>query len=90
MWGLIGQAHITAQAGDEGILMVDTGTAAMSDRSWLPSRRSPSGHSDTSSTRPTAWIIQEVEKIAATGEIIPFDAGDAAKIQTSSIRTGFP
>jgi len=83
VWVLIGAGgNITVQAGDEGILMVDTGTAAMSDKVLAAVA--------TISKRTLRYVINTTdsqdhtggnEKIAATGEIIPFDAGDAAKIQ---------
>lgn len=83
VWVLIGAGgNITVQAGDDGILMVDTGTAAMSDKVLSAVARISKGIlryvvNTTESQDHTGGN----EKIAATGEIIPFDAGDAAKIQ---------
>ncbi len=85
VWVLIGAgANITVQAGNEGILVVDTGTAAMSDKVLAAIA--------TISKRPLRYIVDTTEaedhtggneKIAATGEIIPYDEGDAAKIQNT-------
>lgn len=85
VWVLMGAGgNITVQAGDEGILLVDTGTAAMSDKVLKALA--------TISKRPLRYIVNTSdaeddiggnEKIAATGEIIPFDQGDAAKIQNA-------
>ena len=85
VWVLIGAgANITVQAGNEGILVVDTGTAAMSDKVLAAIA--------TISKRPLRYIVNTTEaedhtggneKIAATGEIIPYDEGDAAKIQNT-------
>ena len=85
VWVLIGAgANITVQAGDEGILVVDTGTAAMSDKVLAAMA--------TISKRTLRYVVNTTEaedhtggnaKIAATGEIIPYDEGDAAKIQNT-------
>jgi glyoxylase-like metal-dependent hydrolase (beta-lactamase superfamily II) len=66
-------ANITVQAGDQGMLIVDTGTAAMSDKVIAALK--------TISDRPLRYVVNTThfddhvggnEKIAATGEIIPF------------------
>jgi cyclase len=85
VWVLIGAGgNITVQAGDEGILMVDTGTAAMSDKVLKAVA--------TISKRTLRYIVNTSdaedhtggnEKIAATGEIIPFDEGDIGKVQNA-------
>jgi glyoxylase-like metal-dependent hydrolase (beta-lactamase superfamily II) len=83
VWALIGAGgNITVQAGDDGILLVDTGTASMSDKVLKAVA--------TISKQPLRYIVNTSdaedhiggnEKIAAAGEIIPFDQGDEAKIQ---------
>jgi cyclase len=85
VWALIGAGgNITVQAGDDGILLVDTGTAAMTDKVLRAVA--------TISKRPLRYIVDTSdaedhsggnEKIAATGEIIPFDEGDIGKIQNA-------
>jgi cyclase len=85
LWVLIGAGgNISVQAGDEGILLVDTGTAAMTDKVLRAVA--------TISKGTLRYIVNTSdaedhtggnEKIAATGEIIPFDEGDAAKIQNA-------
>jgi glyoxylase-like metal-dependent hydrolase (beta-lactamase superfamily II) len=85
VWVLIGAGgNITVQAGDDGVLLVDTGTAAMADKVLTAVA--------TISKRTLRYIVNTSdaedhtggnEKIAATGEIIPFDEGDAAKIQNA-------
>jgi cyclase len=85
VWALIGAgANITVQAGDDGVLLVDTGTAAMSDKVLKAVA--------TISKRTLRYIVDTSdaedhtggnEKIAATGEIIPFDEGDAGKVQNA-------
>ena len=85
VWALIGAGgNITVQAGDDGILLVDTGTAAMSDKVLRAVA--------TISKRTLRYIVNTSdaedhsggnEKIAATGEIIPFDEGDIGKIQNA-------
>ena len=85
VWVLIGAGgNITVQAGDDGILLVDTGTAAMSDK--------VSKAVATISKRALRYIVDTSdaedhtggnEKIAATGEIIPFDEGDIGKVQNA-------
>lgn len=85
VWVLMGAGgNITVQAGDDGILLVDTGTAAMSDKVLRAAA--------TISKRPLRYIVNTSdsedhtggnEKIAAAGEIIPFDEGDAGKIQNA-------
>jgi cyclase len=76
--------NITVHAGDEGILLVDTGTAAMSDKVLAAIA--------TISKRTLRYIVNTTEaqdhtggneKIAAAGEIIPFDEGDAGKVQNA-------
>jgi glyoxylase-like metal-dependent hydrolase (beta-lactamase superfamily II) len=72
--------NITVQAGEEGILLVDTGTAAMSDKVWAAIQ--------TISRRPMRYIINTTEHaehtggnavIAAKGEMVPLrDAGYTA------------
>jgi cyclase len=66
-------ANITVQAGESGVMVVDTGTAAMSDKVIAAIR--------SISKRPLRYIVNTVEwpeysggnaKIAPTGEIIPF------------------
>ena len=66
-------ANVTVQAGDQGILLVDTGTAAMSDKVLAAVA--------SISKRPLRYIINTTDsedhtggnaKIAPTGEIIPF------------------
>ena len=66
-------ANITVQAGDAGVLVVDTGTAAMADPVLAAIR--------TISKKPLRYIVNTTEwpeytggneKIAAAGEIIPF------------------
>jgi glyoxylase-like metal-dependent hydrolase (beta-lactamase superfamily II) len=66
-------ANITVQAGPQGMLVVDTGTAAMSDKVIAALK--------TISNRPLRYVVNTThyddhvggnEKIAATGEIIPF------------------
>lgn len=66
-------ANITVQAGADGILLVDTGTAAMSGKVLEAMK--------TISTRPLRYIVNTTEfedhvggnaAIADTGEIIPF------------------
>jgi glyoxylase-like metal-dependent hydrolase (beta-lactamase superfamily II) len=65
--------NITVQAGDDGVLLVDTGLASMSDNVLAAIR--------TISTRPLRYIVNTTERedhtggnaaIADTGEIIPF------------------
>jgi hypothetical protein len=65
--------NITVQAGDDGVLLVDTGLASMSDKVLAAIK--------TISTRPLRYIINTTERedhtggngaIADTGEIIPF------------------
>jgi glyoxylase-like metal-dependent hydrolase (beta-lactamase superfamily II) len=73
-------ANITVQAGRDGILMVDTGTAAMSEQVWAVVR--------TISERPLRYVVNTTEHadhaggnaiIAAKGEIIPWrEAGYTA------------
>ncbi|MBI2185999.1 MAG: MBL fold metallo-hydrolase [Acidobacteria bacterium] len=72
-------ANITVQAGDEGVLVVDTGVAQMSEAVLAAIRRL--------STRPLRYIINTVEyddhvggnaAIADAGETIPFRAPDYA------------
>jgi cyclase len=85
VWALIGAGgNITVQAGDDGILLVDTGTAAMTDKVLRAVA--------TISKRTLRYIVNTSdaedhsggnEKIAATGEIIPFDEGDIGKIQNA-------
>jgi cyclase len=85
VWVLIGAGgNITVQAGDEGILLVDTGTAAMSDKVLKAVA--------SISKRTLRYIVNTSdaedhtggnEKIAATGEIIPFDEGDIGKVQNA-------
>lgn len=85
VWVLIGAGgNITVQAGEDGILLVDTGTAAMSDKVLAAIA--------TISKQTLRYIVDTTDsedhtggnaKIAATGEIIPFDLGDAAKVQNS-------
>ena len=85
VWALIGAGgSITVQAGDDGILLVDTGTAPMSDKVLKAMA--------TISKRTLRYIVNTSdaedhtggnEKIAATGEIIPFDQGDAGKVQNA-------
>ncbi len=66
-------ANITVQAGDQGMLMVDTGTAAMSGKVIAALK--------TLSQRPLRYIVNTSHyadhaggnaAVAATGEIIPF------------------
>ena len=66
-------ANITVQAGNQGILLVDTGLASMTDKVLAAVK--------TISRRPLRYIVNTIdfddhtggnEKIAATGEIIPF------------------
>jgi cyclase len=66
-------ANITVQAGDQGILLVDTGTAAMSDKVLAAVA--------SISKRPLRYIINTTDsedhtggnaKVAPAGEIIPF------------------
>ena len=66
-------ANITVQAGDAGVLVVDTGTTAMADKVLAAIR--------TISKKPLRYIVNTIEwpeytggneKIAAAGEIIPF------------------
>jgi glyoxylase-like metal-dependent hydrolase (beta-lactamase superfamily II) len=66
-------SNITVQAGDDGVLMVDTGLASMSPKVLAALK--------TISTRPLRYIINTTEfdeyvsgnpAIADTGEIIPF------------------
>jgi cyclase len=66
-------ANITVQAGESGVMVVDTGTAAMSDKVIAAIR--------SISKRPLRYIVNTVEwpeysggnaRIAPTGEIIPF------------------
>ena len=85
VWALIGAGgNITVQADDDGILLVDTGTAAMSDKVLRAVA--------TISKRTLRYIVNTSdaedhsggnENIAATGEIIPFDEGDIGKIQNA-------
>lgn len=85
VYALIGAGcNITVQAGNGGILLVDTGTAAMSDKVLATLAMI--------SKAPLRYIVNTTDaedhaggngKIAAAGEIIPFDEGDAAKIQNS-------
>jgi cyclase len=65
--------NITVQAGDQGILIVDTGIASMSDKVIAAIA--------TISRKPLRYIVNTTEredhtggneKIAATGEIVPF------------------
>ena len=72
--------NITVQAAEEGILLVDTGVAAMSDKVWAAIQ--------TISRRPMRYIINTTEHaehtggnavIAAKGEMVPLrDAGYTA------------
>jgi cyclase len=85
VWALIGAGgNITVQAGDDGILLVDTGTAAMTDKVLRAvatiSKRTLRYIVDTSDAEDHSGGN---EKIAATGEIIPFDEGDIGKIQNA-------
>jgi glyoxylase-like metal-dependent hydrolase (beta-lactamase superfamily II) len=66
-------ANITVQAGEQGIMLVDTGIASMSDKVVAALK--------TISPRPLRYIINTTHlddhtggnaAIAATGEIIPF------------------
>ena len=66
-------ANITVQAGEAGVLVVDTGTAAMADKVLAAIR--------TISKKPLRYVVNTVEwpeytggneKIASAGEIIPF------------------
>jgi glyoxylase-like metal-dependent hydrolase (beta-lactamase superfamily II) len=85
VYALIGAGgNIAVQAGNDGILLVDTGTAAMSDKVLAALAMI--------SKSPLRYIVNTTDaedhaggngKIAATGEIIPFDEGDAAKIQNA-------
>jgi cyclase len=85
VWVLIGAGgNITVQAGEDGILMVDTGTAAMSGKVLAAIA--------TISKRTLRYIVNTTdaedyiggnEKIAATGEVIPFDEGNADKVQNA-------
>jgi len=85
VWVLIGAGgNITVQAGEDGVLLVDTGTAAMTDKVLRALA--------TISKGTLRYIVNTSdaedhtggnEEIAATGEIIPFDEGDAAKIQNA-------
>lgn len=70
-------ANITVQAGDQGIILVDTGTAAMSGKVLAAVA--------SISKRPLRYIINTTDredhtggnaKIAPTGEIIPFREAD--------------
>ena len=70
--------NITVQAGDQGVLMVDTGTAAMSDKVIKAVESLAKG-------RPLRYIINTShrdeytggnDKIAPTGEIVPFREPD--------------
>jgi glyoxylase-like metal-dependent hydrolase (beta-lactamase superfamily II) len=69
--------NITVQAGDDGVLLVDSGLASMSDKVLAAMK--------TVSTRPLRYIINTTERedhtggnaaIADTGEIIPFREPD--------------
>ena len=69
---------ITVQAGEQGVLMVDTGTAAMSDKVIAAVQSLAKG-------RPLRYIINTShrdeytggnDKIAPTGEIVPFREPD--------------
>jgi glyoxylase-like metal-dependent hydrolase (beta-lactamase superfamily II) len=72
--------NITVNAGEEGILLVDTGTAAMSEKVWAAIR--------TISRRPLRYVINTNEHaehtggnavLAAKGETVPLrDAGYTA------------
>jgi cyclase len=71
--------NITVQAGDQGVLLVDTGTAAMSGKVIAAIA--------SISTRPLRYIVNTTEspdhtggneKIAPTGEIVPFREPDYA------------
>jgi glyoxylase-like metal-dependent hydrolase (beta-lactamase superfamily II) len=72
--------NITVQAGEEGVLLVDTGTAAMSEKVWTAIR--------SISRRPLRYIINTTDAaehtggnaiIAARGETVPLrDAGYTA------------
>jgi glyoxylase-like metal-dependent hydrolase (beta-lactamase superfamily II) len=72
--------NITVQAGEEGILIVDTGTAAMSEKVWTAIR--------SISRRPLRYVINTNEQpehtggnaaLAAKGETVPLrDAGYTA------------
>lgn len=70
-------ANITVQAGDQGVLLVDTGTAAMSGKVLAAIA--------SISKRPLRYVINTTEgedhtggneKIAPTGEIVPFREPD--------------
>jgi glyoxylase-like metal-dependent hydrolase (beta-lactamase superfamily II) len=74
--------NITVSAGDDGILMVDGGTAAMSDKVLAAVR--------TISNGPIRYLINtnereeysgSNEKIAAAGETIPFRPNETIQIQ---------
>jgi cyclase len=75
-----GGGNVTVQAGEEGILLVDTGTAAMSDKVWAAVQ--------TISRKPLRYVINTTEHpehtggnavIAAKGEAVPLrDAGYTA------------
>ena len=65
--------NITVQAGDDGVLMVDTGAAEMSEKAWAAVRSISDG--------PLRYVINTIEHadhaggnaiIAAKGEIIPW------------------
>ena len=69
--------NITVQSGDDGVLLVDTGVASMSDEVLMAIR--------TISTRPLRYIVNTTARaeytggnaaIAAAGETIPFRAAD--------------
>jgi cyclase len=80
-------ANITVHAGDEGILLVDTGTAAMSEKVWAAIH--------SISQRPLRYIVNTAEHadhtggnsvIGAKGQIIPlrdrtYTAGPQGSIQ---------
>jgi len=66
-------ANITVQAGEQGVLMVDTGVASMSDKVIAAMR--------TISRKPLRYIVNTTDRddhtggnetIALTGEIVPF------------------
>jgi cyclase len=70
--------NVTVQVGDQGVLMVDTGTAAMSDKVIAAVQSLAKG-------RPLRYIINTNhrddftggnDKIAPTGEIVPFREPD--------------
>lgn len=76
-------ANITVHAGDEGVLLVDTGLESMSEKVWSAIR--------TISRRPLRYIVNTTEQadhaganatLAAKGEIVPWRPAGQSNLQS--------